>query len=518
MLRVLSLVRRAFGPSASQSLRYRSLAAIPFSDANRQAAEAEALITSLPVPPSSPSDEKAIQEAAKLAQVAADSGSPRGKTILASMHREGLGVRLDLPLSKLLFREAATAGDPVAQCSLGALLLSSPESSREEVSESELVVAVDESGAQRATVELRRSDGVAVADEEAPTPAELVRRVRKARRKAGFTDDQARAFEEHEEQQRHEEASAVRIEALDWLQKAAEQGNDEAMVLLANQVLEEDPPRAEELYKSAVRASRSTDAYFNLGHLYTNGGKGVEKDARAAAMNFAMAAQLGDASAQFYLGHLYRIGSEHVDADEASARQYVELAADQGHPAATYYLALMHRNGEGGLEASTGAFRRFVTQAAELGHGLAHACLGEMYYKGTDGVAVDYARALSHFKKAGKLGEGEALCSAAAMIFRGLGCEEDHHEAFLLYQEAAQLGSATALRNLGAMYFQGEGVPLNKKVAEQFFKSADRLEEKRREQDAKHAAKPVRITEAPKHPMADIPRSPMPEDDIRLED
>lgn len=477
-----------------------------FSDANPQAAEAEALITNLEPPVSRASNIPALQKAAELARIAVDAGSPRGKTLLASMHREGLGADQDRSRAATLFREAAVAGDPVAQCSLGALLLTK-QSDEAAVAQSELTVAVDDSGEHRGSVQLRREDGSIVEGDQALSPAEMVRRVRKARRKAGFSDAQAMEFEQHREELERQKKANVRTEALEWLERAVEQGNDEAMVLLANEVWEEDALRAEALYRDAVAAARNTDAYFNLGHLYTHGAKGVDKDARAASLNFAMAAQLGDASAQFYLGHLYRVGTEHIEADSASARQYVELAASQHHPAATYYLALMHRNGEGGLEASEGAFRRYVTKAAELGHGPAHACLGDMYYKGTDGMEVDYKKALQHFLEAGALGEGDAYCSAAAMVFHGLGTKEDHHEAFLLYQEAAQLGSLPALRNIGSMYFHGQGVPANKKVAAHFFEVADQLEAKRQSEADKHMSKPVRTTEAPKHPMADIPRS-----------
>lgn len=496
-----------------------TLPSIPrFHDSNLLSAKAQALLVQLESQ-RSPDDSK-LSETISLATQASDQGSPRAKTILASMHREGVGLPQDKPLAEQLFRQAAEAGDPIAQCSLGVLILDRIRESAEEepgVSSEKLYIDIDEEGKPHARVDLQLKDGSLISD--APKPADLVRRVRKARRKAGFTDQEAWEFEEFKTRERERGREEERAAAFAWLEKAIEQGNDHAMVSFANELLEKQPLRAVELYKQAVKEGKNTDAYYNLGQIYTMGVEGIDVDHKAASINFAMAAQLGDASAQYYLGHLYRVGSDFVKVDEASSLQYVQLAADQEHPAATFYLALMHKNGEGGLEASNGAFLRYVTKAAKLEHGPAHICLGEMYYKGTDGVSVDYEKALYHFNEGGKLGEAEAYCSAAAMYFHGFGTAKDEHQAFLLYQEAARFGSISALRNIGSMYFEGQGVPPNKKVSEQFFKIADEYEAKQRQEGLAFTRNtPVRTAEAPKHPMADIPRSTSDFSEAAIED
>ena len=437
-------------------------------------------------------------------------GSLRGQALLGVLHRDGLGVALDSVRAETLLRDAAQAGDSVAQATLGRLLLDHLQAAEEKqsVSGEQLVLEQDEEGGVHARVALSLEDGTEL--NEQPSPAKMVRELRKARRKAGFSDTQARAFEEHKAKEAEDQKQRKRAEALHWLEMAAEQENVQAMVAFANEVLKEDPKRAIQLYERAAKQGRDTDAYYNLGQIYTYGVDGVEADQQKAGLNFSMAAQLGDPSAQFYLGHLYRVGSEYGKSDAASSRQYIELAAEQKHPGAVYYLALMHRNGEGGLEPSEGAFRRYLSEAATLGHGPAHACLGDMYYKGTDGVGTDYQKAVNHFTTAGKLGEKEALCSAAAMHFHGLGTRQDHHEAFLLYQEAVVAGSIPALRNIGSMYYHGQGVPTNKKVAAHFYKMADEAEAKAFEEEEElRKNTPIRITDAPKHPMADIPREVM---------
>lgn len=471
------------------------------------AAQAEALIRKL-YKTHAPADPSTVSRIVSLVNTSIADSNVRGQALLGVLHRDGLGVSVDTERAETLLRGSAQAGDSLAQATLGRFLLDRLQAADEKqsVKGEELVLEQDDEGKVHARVALTLEDGQDL--KEQPSPAKMVRELRKARRKAGFSDQQALEFEEYKAMEEEKKKRREREEALQWLEKAAEQGDAQAMVAVANEVLKERPTRAVQLYERAAKEGRDTDAYYNLGQIYTEGIEGIEPDQQKASLNFSMAAQLGDSSAQFYLGHLYRVGSEYVKSDAASARQYIEMAAEQKHAAAVYYLALMHRNGEGGLEANQGAFRRYVSEAASLGHGPAHACLGDMYYKGTDGVDFDYKKALEHFTEAGKLGENDALCSAAAMHFHGLGTPKDHHQAFLLYQKAVEHGSIPALRNIGSMYYHGQGVPTNKKIAAHFYKMADEGEAKKFEDEEElRKNTPIKTTDAPKHPMADIPRN-----------
>lgn len=503
---ILSKCSRQIVPSFCR--HQRLLCSVPhhhkFNDPNPLAAEAERILTAIDSP--SPND-PSLKRALSLLEDAISQESPRAKTLLASMHNAGLCTDPDEREASRLFCEAAEEGDPVAQYSLGVLGLEQVKAQEEaigaNIKSTDFVVDIDDKGEMRGRLELEREDG---SQEEAPRPADLVRRVRKARRKAGFTDQESKEYENHRAEERQKQLTEQRNLALLWLERSADQGHDEAMVTLGNELIQEDPIRAVELYERAVKTSRNTDAYYNLGQIYTKGLEDISPDPKLAYRNFAMAAQLGDVSAQFYLGHLYRVGSREVEVDLASSRQYIEMAAEQGHPGALHYLALMHRNGEGGLEVNNGAFQRYLSASADAGHGPAFSFLGEMHYKGTDGTDVDYEKALSFFLKAGELQESDALCSAAAMYFHGFGTEEDHHQAFLLYQEAALLGNVQALRSIGSMYFYGHGVPANRTVAEHFFKAADENEAASQTEGTDHMNQPVERTPAPKHPMADIPQ------------
>lgn len=472
-----------------------------FRDPNPSAAESESIIRQLKEPKAS---DPVVVKATELAQQAVSEGSPRGKTLLGSLHREGLVVEKNLDAALSLFEQAAEAGDPIGQCSLGALKLTllDEDEADANISPSDLRVAVDERGeAKAAQFDLVKSDGTNVPDQA--TPAQLVRQVRKARRKAGFTDSQAHEYEQHRKTKEDEKKKTERCEAHKWLERAADQSNDEAMMILANDIVKDDPGRAIELYERAAKSARNTDAYYNLGHIYEYGLGDIPVDSKASLKNFSMAAQLGDASAQFYLSHLYRVGTFDIKANESAALHYIQMAVEQSHAGAVYYYALMHHNGDCGLAKDIDKFRLLTEQAAAAGHGPALACLGDMYYKGSDGVELDYERALDYFTRAGRAGESDALCSAAAMHFRGLGAKKDQHMAFQLYQEAALKDSVPALRNIASMYFYGEGVPCNKKIADHFMKVADDTE--KRQRDAKlgrNSDKSIQTEPAPDHPMS----------------
>jgi TPR repeat protein len=510
---------------------------LPLPDAD--AAAAEALLDALPGRTDGDTAawlrrrEEETARARALAQAAADRGCARGATILGYLWRDGLGGPRDIDRAKLHLRVGADAGDPFAQFALGNLIVRELDEQGQlhhDEHENEILhthnhdhdhdhvggtefpqrnlldrtpssAAVDgllaASGGhgdrQPASSHHRggrmRAHVVFEDDDEAGTPrakmhmdrvpkqspAQLVRRVRKERKAAGFSDEQAREFEEYRQNKVLAERAEQRQNAIALLNSAIDGGVHEAAVALGNTIIHEDPIAAVEYYKQAAMEAHVPAAHFNLGHVYYGNVKGIEKDHKLSLKHLAMAAQLGDANAQFFIGHVYRVGDLNVKPDPTASLQYVELAAAQGHPGATYYLALMHRNGEGGLVPSQSAFRRYLDQACELDHGEALACLADMYYKGTDGADVDLVKALYYYERAGQAGESASFCSAAAMHFHGFGTKKDYHKAFLLYQYAAVDGSTIAMQNLGSMYFHGHGVPKNLSVAEHFFRMVDKL-------------------------------------------
>jgi TPR repeat protein len=440
-----------------------------------------------------------VARALALAQAAADRGCARGRAILGCMHRDGVGVPRDGRVAEELLQLSADAGDRDAMFALGTLLVDALKTSEQGLSvarataadKPEIVVDVDDNGTPRARFELDLGT-----DAGPETPAALVRHVRKARRKAGFTDLDALAFENHKEEQVGLDHARCKARAVALFRKAADAGVQEASVALANEIVAEDPSAALALYENAAKHGHVPSAHFNLGQLYSTGLNGVPVDEKLALKHFSMAANLGDASAQFYVGHVYRVGDLGVTSDQAMCLQFIQQAALQDHPAAMYYLALMHRNGEGGLEANNGTFRRYLDRACDLGDGDALACLADMYYKGSDGASVDYKQALMLYKRAGEAGNADALCSAAALHFHGRGTDKDEHEAFLLYQDAAVMGSVTALQNLASCYYHGHGTPKSDSIADHFVALVDEYHEKQRADAHKVTTSGMRTVDA----------------------
>lgn len=506
----------------------------PFHDPNPQAAEAQKLITALKAPTASHPD---ILAAADLARKAADEGSPRGKTLLGSLYREGFAVPKDLKKAEQLFLEAAEEGDPYAQCSLGSLKLTSlkPIAQHNDDSPSfNVALALDEKGetvaAQLEPADEAESDSDPEASSEVVSrqektkskpgkelPAELVRRVRKERRKAGFTDAQAHEFEEYKNKEESKRRERVRVEAREWLERAIDQNHEAAMLILAQDIAGDEPNRAVELFERAAREFRTINAYFALGQIYERGMGSVQRDLRASFRNFSMGAQLGDPSAQLYMGHLYRSGSFVLSVDWNLARQYVEMAVEQKHPPALHYYGLMLRNGECGMKVDIDAFRNHIQQAADFGHAPALALLADMYYQGSDGYKVDYEKALNYFTEAGKRGEVEAMCSAAAMYFHGTGVEKNQHKAFEIYQDAAVKGSVNALRNISSMYFYGQGVPVNKKLSEYFMKVADEKEQKKKSEEKENDPSEFQSEPVPEQSGLPTRQRPIPSSEQRKE-
>ena len=170
-------------------------------------------------------------------------------------------------------------------------------------------------------------------------------------------------------------------DGIEWLRKAAEQGNPFAMRRLGSVFEAKDKAESDDWYRNAAEA------------LYT-------------------AAKQGDARAQFELAGLYRDGLG-VPKDSAEADKWFELAAKN------------------------------YRSAAEQGDPDAQCALGGLYQKGV-GVEKDDAEAVKWFRKAAEQGfmKGKTLLGMA--LFEGKGVKKDEAEGVRWLREAAEQGDETA--------------------------------------------------------------------------
>jgi hypothetical protein len=145
-------------------------------------------------------------------------------------------------------------------------------------------------------------------------------------------------------------------------------------------------------------------AQLKLGFCYSTG-KGVTKDAVAAAEWYAKAAAEGQADAQFNLGVLYKNGTGVAQDFKASAEWYAKAAA-QGNANAQYNLGVLYANGIGVAKDFKAAATWYAKSAAQ-GHASAQNNLGSLFKDGR-GVEQDFKAAAAWFAKAAASGHAEA--------------------------------------------------------------------------------------------------------------
>ena len=151
-------------------------------------------------------------------------------------------------------------------------------------------------------------------------------------------------------------------EAVRWLRKAADHGND---------------------YPQNVLGSVAQNF---LGNMYREG-QGVPQDYAEAVRWYRKPAELRHVGALFHLGVMYDKGYG-VPQDYAEAARLYREAADQGLASAQYRLGLMYHEGRG-VPQDYAEAARLYREAAEEWDTDAQFGLGVLYYEG-QGVPQDF--------------------------------------------------------------------------------------------------------------------------------
>ena len=147
----------------------------------------------------------------------------------------------------------------------------------------------------------------------------------------------------------HAKNSERAMEALNWLQRAAEQGDSRAALLLGKTWLygaagiTPDSGKARHWFEKTGAGNKPHAAYY-LGLIEKNGyGKTV--DFEAAESHFRYAAERGVPDAMYQLGNTYACG-EGVDTDPREAMRWYLRAAALDHPQAIQELANAFTRGD----------------------------------------------------------------------------------------------------------------------------------------------------------------------------
>ena len=200
---------------------------------------------------------------------------------------------------------------------------------------------------------------------------------------------------------------------LAFLQASAEEGNVDAMLLLA-------------------------DCYQK--------GWGTEEDPAAAFGWFRRAAEKGDTSGMVGLANCYMDGSG-VEEDPQQTFDWNMKAAEAGDAYAMTNVAACFEDGFGTGQDAQKAFE-WYQRAALAGSDLGMYNLARCYRSGI-GVQADPSQAFSWMKKLAETGNTDGMYNLALMYQYAYGTEEDPRQAYLWYRKAAEAGYADAMRMTG---------------------------------------------------------------------
>ncbi|PJG59335.1 tetratricopeptide repeat protein [Aeromonas cavernicola] len=233
------------------------------------------------------------------------------------------------------------------------------------------------------------------------------------------------------------------VDAIKWLEKAAELGNGDAQYQLGlryeqGKGVAKRPDLAQRWYEKAA-AQQQPDALLWLAR------KAAPADELVA---YQRAANAGSAGAQLWLGMAYLAG-EKVTVDPALGRYWLELAAGHGSHEAEYQLSLQERDYDTRVH--------WLTLAAQGGISKAYFELGQLQQEQDD---LEQARV--NYGKAAAQGHRQAQYAYGEMLRLGLGGKEDYALALQQYQLAAHRGDRMAQYRMGTLREGGLGAPRNR--------------------------------------------------------
>ncbi|KAF3764400.1 HCP-like protein [Cryphonectria parasitica EP155] len=190
---------------------------------------------------------------------------------------------------------------------------------------------------------------------------------------------------------------------------------------------------------------------FNLGAIYYEGQRGLERNLKEAAKYFFMVTKMywkngrGDenhkpgldkyaAKAAGYLGRMYMRG-EGVQQDFDRAKFWFERGLERSDAQSQYCLGLMMLHGYGipkSIARATDLFR----SAAEQEYSLAQVQLGVLFLD--RGMPEDVRIANDYFELAARYGSIEGQYYLAEMIYHGIGRDKACAQALVLYKTVAE--------------------------------------------------------------------------------
>ena len=176
------------------------------------------------------------------------------------------------------------------------------------------------------------------------------------------------------------------LKAMRHYQKAAIGGIADAQYRLGliyqnTQMSLNNPGTAMQWYVKAA-SQEHPQAVYAIGTLYENGQLSAP-DSEIAAQWYTQAADLGEAKGSYAMGRLHEFG-QGVEKDPQSAFQWYHQAADGGLDLAQYRIGMAYLIGWGGIKASARHAAKWFQAAAKQHHAKAAYQLADLYQQGDD--------------------------------------------------------------------------------------------------------------------------------------
>ncbi|KAF4465504.1 HRD3-involved in degradation of Hmg2p [Fusarium albosuccineum] len=222
------------------------------------------------------------------------------------------------------------------------------------------------------------------------------------------------------------------------------------------------PPGGMTWVQQAWRISDDDGGIYGEGASASSAGMNAFKPSPGSDANAAiddvieyldLMSQKGDSKASYNLGRIYYEGQRGLDRDIDLARKYFILVASR------YWRkdGRLHETLKPGIE-------KIATKAAGY--------LGRMYLRG-DGVAQNFERARLWFERGIKQGDAQSQHGLGLMMLNGYGQKENVKLAMELFKASADQDHAPALVQMGHLYLD-QGGQEDVRIANNYFELAGR--------------------------------------------
>ncbi len=270
-------------------------------------------------------------------------------------------------------------------------------------------------------------------------------------------------------------------EAFVWLQRAAEQGNVNAMGAFGKLLydgFEGSPSNHAEAFVWFQRAAKQghVGAMCNVGWLLFEGFEGSPSNPPEALKWSIMAAEQGHVQSMVNVGILLSDEFEGIPLNLTKAKKWLKMGAKQDSVSAFTTLGKLYsmeqmRNPKKSL--------KWYKKAAEQGDVGAMAAFGKLLYEGFEGSPSNHAEAFVWFQRAAEQGHVPSMRSVGKLLSDGFeGSPSNPPEALKWFQRAAEQGDVPSMRNIGLLLIDGfEGSPSNSPEAFKWFQRAAEQDE-----------------------------------------